>query len=152
MAIPSITNTSPITAEWLNHIVSTVNALQASLENRTKVTVSGLNLTAAATGNATESDVLIVIGEKSIKLPKSKSTTTPVEVVFSPSFADDNVIVTATVHYDIAADTEPAAVAVGGVNKGGCLISVYRFDTGKALQKEETLKVKYIAIGKKPAS
>lgn len=156
MGVSRLTDGLPITTEWLNSLVDEIARVGA-----------------AVTGTQSAESVADVID---VQGQFFKSTTRPIQIlaeritgqasagsgeyehdiVFSPAFADNNVLVVATPSFVSESTTSgrggrpfKASASVGAITSKGCKLTVTLVDDEQTFNKGKNVVVNYIAIGKR---
>jgi hypothetical protein len=143
--IPTLSDGTPLTFEWLNLVAQTVNRLDASNNDDSNVKFDG---------DIKGDDILVVTGTVPVVV-SAKEATGPVikkpNIKFPVTFANANVTVIAMVTSTAAKQNDKpiaAGVAVGQItaNNFDAVIQLFadEADFGK-----KKFQLKYVAIGKK---
>lgn len=148
MPIQILSDGTPLTFEWLNNVAQTLNTLVEQNKDDSNVKF---------VGDVNGENVMVATGTKDVVVSTTASKGSKVSVpniLFPSAFKDSKVTVIAMVTTNAIGGyttPSPAGVTVSDITSNGFNAVVQLFDEDK---KFGTVKfqIKYVAIGKKPAT
>lgn len=142
MAVAKLQDSQPLTYEWLNSLVSAINAITPSGSSNAavpdRITVNGVN----------SKDVVIDVGYKSLAAKVGEDNTSGT-ITFSKEFSSaPHVVAMINNHSAEASSPDLAIIAIGKVSKKGfdCKVKLVA-DKAEFTKTNKSVSISYIAIG-----
>lgn len=148
MAVNRLTDGMPVTTEWLNSLVDSINNVASSIvdlgERKKEIAFNGTPLGSF--------DVQVVVGTWSGVAPAG-SRAIDGDISFSPGFKDDSAVVFGNTTFTSPGARKPrparSAVSFSNISKSGCYFAINLLDDDIDFNAGKIVTMNYVAIGKK---
>ena len=142
MVLSNLSDGNPLTYDWLNGLVASIN--KASEDVKSVTGSSKINMIADHMASTTY--VQMLTGNDQVNLAGKESVGHTL-VTFSTPFASTEVLVIPTINFKNNAQDIYATAWVTNINESGCIIRVKRFAPIDN-KKSTPIMINYLAIGK----